>query len=182
MAANAATALAYQPAVFAGLQALVRMGTTAVGVLAIVLIVEQLSPQVRYGLSIYGAGGSFGAGIALAVLPLARLGDLSWRLLFAASARAAPLPFLGASGEGEPDPRRIRLGRTGLLAPLASEHRRSFVVLAVSSFLAAAYTTVAISFSFERLVNDVGSRWGPRFGSASSAGPSGGSVSSSAAG
>ena len=47
MAANAATALAYQPAVFAGLQALVRMGTTAVGVLAIVLIVEQLSPQVR---------------------------------------------------------------------------------------------------------------------------------------
>ena len=36
-----------QPAVFASLQALVRMGTTAVGVLAIVLIVEQLSPQVR---------------------------------------------------------------------------------------------------------------------------------------
>ena len=58
------------PSVFAGLQALVRMGTTAVGVLAMVLIVEQLSPQVRaYGLSIYGAGGSLGAGIALLALP-----------------------------------------------------------------------------------------------------------------
>ena len=158
MAANAATALAYQPAVFAGLQALVRMGTTAVGVLAIVLIVEQLSPQVRaYGLSIYGAGGSFGAGIALAVLPLARLGDLSWRLLFAASALGLLLlPFLARQVRESPIHDEYDLGRTGLLAPLASEHRRSFVVLAVSSFLAAAYTTVAISFSFERLVNDVG--------------------------
>ncbi len=158
MAANAATALAYQPSVFAGLQALVRMGTTAVGVLATVLIVEQLSPQVRaYGLSIYGAGGSFGAGIALLALPIARLGDESWRLLFAASVLGLLLlPFLARQVRESPIHDEYDLGRTGLLAPLSGGNRRNFVILSISSFLAAAYTTVAISFSFERLVSDVG--------------------------
>ena len=158
MAANAATALAYQPSVFAGLQALVRMGTTAVGVLATVLIVEQLSPQVRaYGLSIYGAGGSFGAGIALLALPIARLGDESWRLLFAASVLGLLLlPFLARQVRESPIHDEYDLGRTGLLAPLGGGNRRNFVILSISSFLAAAYTTVAISFSFERLVSDVG--------------------------
>ena len=117
------------------------------------------------------------------MLPLARLGDQSWRLLFAASALGLLLlPFLARQVRESPIHDEYDLGRTGLLAPLASEHRRSFVVLAVSSFLAAAYTTVAISFSFERLVNDVGLSVGTAVGSASSAGPSGGSVSSSAAG
>ncbi len=131
MAANAATALAYQPSVFAGLQALVRMGTTAVGVLATVLIVEQLSPQVRaYGLSIYGAGGSFGAGIALLALPIARLGDESWRLLFAASVLGLLLlPFLARQVRESPIHDEYDLGRTGLLAPLSGGNRRNFVIL-----------------------------------------------------
>ncbi len=110
-----------------------------------------------YGLSIYGAGGSFGAGIALVALPIARLGDQSWRLLFAASVLGLlALPFLARHVRESPIHDEYNLGRTGLLAPLGGANRRNFVVLAISSFLAAAYTTVAISFSFERLVNDVG--------------------------
>ncbi len=157
MAANGATAFAGGAGSFTLLQLLVRFGTTAVGVLAIVLLSEQLSPAVRaYGISIYGASGSFGAGLALMVLPIAGTGTAAWRYLFAASFLGLILlPFLRRQVRESPLFDGLA-PRAGLFAVMRAGTRTSFALLGAASFLAAAYSSVAISFTFERLVNDLG--------------------------
>jgi MFS family permease len=144
---------------FATAQAAVRLATAAVTSLGIVLIAEQISPAVRaYGISIYGAAGSVGAGLALAALPLADMGPNGWRLPFALGlVGLAAIPFL-----------RRRLGESAVFAGEA-EHPRAPIrellrgpfagrlrTAATIGFLAAAFFSVGLAFATERLVNDLG--------------------------
>ncbi len=119
MAANAATALAYQPAVFAGLQALVRMGTTAVGVLAIVLIVEQLSPA---GAGVRAVDLRGGRQLRRRDRPGGAAHRPTRRPVVAAALRRqrprlARPPLPRPACEREPDPRRVQPGQDRVARP-----------------------------------------------------------------
>jgi len=75
--ANAATAFVPNPTVYTALQGIVRMTATAVGVLALVYLAEELAPTIRaYGIAIYGGAASFGAGTAPSPRPNPRPGDI----------------------------------------------------------------------------------------------------------
>lgn len=155
-AATALTGLAVNPRMYAITQAAVRMSATAAAVLAVVLLAEGLRPGNRaYGISLFGAGGSFGAGLALFVLPVARLGPDAWRWLFASGAVGLLLiPFLAGQINESPAFRQPT-NRISLFAPLG-RHPRSFWILAAISFLAAAFTAVVATFNTERLISDLG--------------------------
>lgn len=156
--ANGLTALSTGGITYASLQALVRAGTAAVSILAGVLLSEHLSPAVRaYGISIYGAASSFGAGLALLALPIADLSDGAWRVLFAASSvGVVALPLLAAKLRESPIFARAPRQRVHLLSALGGVHARSFWLMAGASFLLAAFSAVGLAFTLERLVNDLG--------------------------
>jgi MFS family permease len=157
MIAAASTALVPSPLGYGTMQFGARAAAAAVGVLATVLLAENLSPEVRgYGMAIYGASGSFGAGLATFVLPVADLGAEAWRFIFASSiVGLIVLPLLRRRlTEGtafRTPPRRARL--SDVVRPPS---RRRFVPMAIISLTAAAFAAVGVSFSFERLVNDLG--------------------------
>jgi MFS family permease len=155
-AATAGVGSAWQ---FTAAQATVRLATAAVTSLGIVLVAEQISTPVRsYAIGIYGAAGSLGAGLALATLPLADRGPDGWRLPFALGlVGLVALPFL-----------RRRLGESAVFAA-EDEHPRApvrhlltgpwagrFWTVAAIGFLAAAFTSVGLAFTTERLVDDLG--------------------------
>lgn len=155
LVANAATALSPDIAMYTVLQTVVRMTASAVGALAIVMLAESLTPGLRaYGISIFGGAVSFGAGIALLLVPISDLGAEAWRFLYAASVIglfAAPVVI-----------RRLRESPlfvvpsepTPLWAPFLVASR--FWVVAVLSFLSASFSAPAATFAMERLVNGVG--------------------------
>lgn len=157
--AGAATSLVTAPWQFGAAQAAVRGATAAVAGLGMVLLAEQLSPAVRaYGISVYGAAGSFGAGLALMTLPLAEGGDNGWRAPFALAALGiAAVPFLRrrvSESRFYTDPSGISVLRLRDL--LVGGVSSRFRLAASINLLAAAFTTVGLSFSTERLVNDLG--------------------------
>ncbi len=157
MASTVATATVSSPWQFTAAQSLVRVGTAGVSSLVVVLLAEQLTPSIRaYGIALYGASGSLGAGLALLALPLADNGPSGWRYPFLLGAVGlVALPFLRKAVREsrlfEPDPRPLRIGEL-----VAGEHSRSFWLLGGTGFLAAAYSAVGIAFSTERLVNELG--------------------------
>jgi predicted MFS family arabinose efflux permease len=138
-------------------QAFLRVGTAAVAGLAVVIIAEQVPAEIRaYSISFYGAAVSLGAGAALATLPLAELGPDAWRiphLLIAVGLLA--LPFLiRAIPESEVYERAEHDGHWRDL--IAGSHRRNFWIVGAVGFLASMFTSVAIAFSTERLIQGVG--------------------------
>jgi MFS family permease len=157
--ASLLTAFTTTPWQFAAAQGLLRIGSAAGGTLAVVLLAEAVAPRMRaFSLSLFGAGGSFGAGLALLVLPLADLGPESWRIPFAlGGVGLAIVPFLAR-----------RVGESAVFEEIRRGPRVRFVELARGPFaarfwpvsgaalLAAAYTTVALAFSTERLVGSLG--------------------------
>jgi MFS family permease len=154
--ANSATALVPNPGAYTALQGIVRMSATAVGVLALVYLAEELAPAIRaYGIAIYGGAASFGAGTALFVLPVAETGREAWRYLFAASAIGVVfLPLLYSKlseSRAFHDPTR----RVHLFSALGGRHFANFWVFALISLLAAAFSAVSLAFALERLVNEL---------------------------
>jgi MFS family permease len=158
MVADFATGLSNSATVFTVLQSLVRITGTALGTLAVVLIAEEVRPQTRaFAISLYGAGGSFGAGLGLVVLPLADRGE-GWRLIFSLAAMGLIIvPFLFRSIHESPifeiveDPVKHPLIRL-----LASPFARVFWISAIAALLASAFSSVGLAFSTERLVDDLG--------------------------
>lgn len=175
--ASAGTALASTPVGFTLAQSVVRLSTAAVGTLGVVLVAERVEPSVRtFSIGLYGAGGSLGAGLGLAVLPLADLGPQAWRLPFALTAVGfLALPMLVR-----------RIDESRLFVPDLAEKARPFRQLLASGFsgrfwlsawaatLAAAFSTVALTFSTERLIADVGLSTGTAVGLSLGAGTLGG--------
>ncbi len=158
MVADFATGLSNSATLFTVLQSLVRITGTALGTLAVVLIAEEVRPQTRaFAISLYGAGGSFGAGLGLIVLPLADRGE-GWRLIFSLSALGLMIvPFLFRSIHESPIFEIVEEEvRHPLLRLLASPFAKVFWISAVAGLLASAFTSVGLAFSTERLVDDLG--------------------------
>jgi MFS family permease len=156
--AGAATAGVGSAWEFTAAQATVRLATAAVTSLGIVLVAEQMSQPVRaYGISIYGAAGSLGAGMALATLPLADRGPDGWRLPFALGlAGLVALPFLRRLGEGVVFTAEDEQPRAPVRHLLTGPWAARFWTVAAIGFLAAAFTSVGLAFATERLVDDLG--------------------------
>jgi SHS family lactate transporter-like MFS transporter len=158
MVADFATGLSNSATLFTIMQSLVRITGTALGTLAVVLIAEEVRPRTRaFAISLYGAGGSFGAGLGLLVLPLADLAD-GWRLIFSLSALALIIvPFLFRSIHESPIFEIVEQpARRPLLRLLASPFARVFWLSAIAVLLASAFSSVGLAFSTERLVDDLG--------------------------
>ena len=150
-------ATAFIPSVpaFVVSQAAVRIALVALASLSIVIIAEELTPQIRAtGIGIFGFAGSLGVGLGLLLLPIAEANENAWRVLFGlatlgllaypllnrflpesrAFVPAPPIPFYKALGMG------------------LSRH---FWPLAGISFFVAAFSAPAFDFVLERLINDL---------------------------
>jgi MFS family permease len=157
LVASAATALAHTAASYTMWQALTRMTGSAVGVMALVMLAETLQPGLRaYGMAFFGGAASFGAGCALVAIPINDFGPEMWRVLYAATALGfVALPaFVGRVRESP----LFTPGITGtsVWTPLHGATSRSFWLVAMVSFLAAAFSAVGASFATERLVDNLG--------------------------
>ena len=136
---------------------ILRTGTAAVSGLAIVLLAEKTSRQIRaYAISFYGAAVSLGSGFALMALPLADRGGESWRtphLLIGVGFLLLPFLLRNVPESEiyleEPDGGRWR----ELIAGQWSN--RFWIILAVG-FFASAFGAVGAAFSTEYLINRVG--------------------------
>jgi len=154
--ANLATAFAPDPVTFTIAQSGARIAVIAVAGLATVILAEELSPRVRaLGIGIYALAGAVGSGIGLALLPIAENSETSYRALFAfTGVGLLALPvlsrFLTESRAYVQYENKVTF-RTALKAGLG----RHFWPLAAIAFLIAAYSSPAIAFVMERLVDDL---------------------------
>lgn len=154
--ANLLTALIADPRAFTAFQATARVGTIAIGALAVVVLAEEVAPAIRsYAIGLYALFGSMGTGLGLWLRPLADNGADTWRILFALS--AAPLltaPFLAArikeSRAYVSRPQRPPLG-----AVLRAPHGRRFWPMAGLSFAISAFTAPAANLALVRLENQL---------------------------
>jgi len=153
--ANVATAFSPNPATYTALQTVVRMTGSAVGALALVMLAESLTPGLRaYGISVFGGAVSFGAGVALLLVPISDLGPEAWRYLYGASA-AGLLVFPFVMVRLRESPLFVATDKpTPVWAPLLDATK--FWIVAVLSFLSAGFSAPAATFAMERLVNEVG--------------------------
>lgn len=155
---GAAAGLAVESWQFGTAQAVLRTGTAAVSGLAVVLLAEQVTAGIRaYAISFYGAAVSFGSGIALMTLPLADRGGESWRtpyLLSALGLLALPLLIRRIP---DTNPVFERASHTGHWSELTlGPFSRTFWIVAVIGFLASAFSSVALAFSTERMIDEIG--------------------------
>jgi predicted MFS family arabinose efflux permease len=152
--ASASSGLSTTPFGFGGSQALVRGATSGLSALGVVWLAEHLRPHVRaYGVGLYGAAGSLGAGLAVLGLPLA---ELDWRLPYFATGIGLLLfpVLLRRIAETPGDRLAQRVARF-------ADHRRLvgnrlFVLAALAALLPAAYSSLGLAFLTERLVGAVG--------------------------
>jgi MFS family permease len=154
-AAAGTTAIVANPLQFTLLQGIVRVATTSVTALAVVVLAENLSAPVRaYGISLYGAAGSLGAGMALMTLPLA---EDNFRIPYALSLVGLPLLVVLSRGLGETRATHVvEVPRGRLRMVLGSGYRRSFLLASSATILTSAFFAVGLAFSTERMVNDLG--------------------------
>jgi MFS family permease len=150
--ATGASAFAVAPWQFGLTQSLVRVAVSALSALGVVWLAEHLSPHVRaYGVSLYGAAGSLGAGAALLALPLA---EQNWRLPYGLSlAGLLLLPVLFRRLEESPLIPELNTQRFNLRRSLGDQ---KFVLASIAGLLPAAFSAVGLSFSTERMVGSLG--------------------------
>ena len=149
--ASVAGGLATSPLQFGLSQGLVRGATSGLSTLGVVWLAEHLPPRIRaYGVGIYGAAGSFGAGLAVIGLPLA---EADWRTpYFLTGAGLLLLPVLAyrikeGGGLRTATPRQV--DTSFLQTPV-------FLIAALTSLLPSAFSSLGLAFLTERLVNQVG--------------------------
>lgn len=147
---------------FAALQAVSRAAGAAVGTLVVVLIAEQVAPGVRaFAISLYGAGGSFGAGLGLIALPIAEIGPNGWRALFAIGAVGlVALPLLVRNVHESPiyevQDQAAILGTAPLRDLIRSDFSGRLYLTGAINLLVNIFMALTLAFSIERLVGDVG--------------------------
>jgi len=156
-AANLATAFAPSLAVFALLQSVARIGNIAIGALALVVLTEQIDPEVRgYAAAVFSLFVSMGVGFGLLLSRFAEVNQEAWRILFGVG--ATPLLFfpLVLIHLKESRAFRGRPSRPSLMAALRGGSRRRFWPMAGISFCVAALAGVAANFILIRLNNHLG--------------------------
>ncbi|MEX1288324.1 MAG: MFS transporter [Acidimicrobiia bacterium] len=149
-----ATGWADTAAQFTIAQTIMRGATTTAGALVVVLIAEVFRPGFRaFGMGIYAAAASLGAGLSLLLLPLAENAPEAWQTLFRLSLLGAvAIPFLLRI----PAPPVPQVPRRAVWRPLAPPHAVFFWPIALASAGFAAFTAVQVGFAQERFINDLG--------------------------
>lgn len=149
--ASASSGFATGPLGFGMAQAVVRGATSGLSALGVVWLAENIGPHVRaYGVGLYGAAGSLGAGIAVLGLPLA---DLDWRLpYFATGIGIVLLPILARRVAESPRNRTAPPATTRVGDPRRLLRNRVFLLAGAAALLPAAYSSLGLSFLTERLV------------------------------
>lgn len=144
---TAVTAAAPSLAALTASQTVSRGFTTAVALLLVVVVAEEMPAGSRaYGASLLTMTGALGAGICLWLLPLAEVGPRAWRILF-----VVPLLFLPAVrsiGRHLPESRRFRHVHAHAHWP---GHYGRLVLLGVSALLMSVFTTPASQLQNEFL-------------------------------
>ena len=159
---NLGTALLPGEVLFTVSQSVTRVAVIAVAALAVVILSEELSPQVRaLGIGIYALAGALGTGLGLILLPIAESSDDAYRTLFgftAAGLLVLPLlmRFLKESRA------YVRYAKpVGFRQALAAGLGRHFWPLAGMAFFIAAFSSPAFDFVLERLIDDLEWETGP---------------------
>lgn len=136
-------------------QTAARTASTAMAIVIGIYAIEEMPAGSRaFAVSVLAMTGALGAGMCVAVLPLADIGPGGWRLLYLVPLAFAPAVWRQASRLGET--RRFEAtgpaGASGSHTAVAparrsraerSANRRRFVLLAVSALLLAMFTTPA---------------------------------------
>jgi MFS family permease len=154
---NLATAVFPGVVLFGASQSLARIGIVAASALAVVLLAEELTPGLRsFGIGIWALAGALGNGTSLWLLPFAERGTEGWRFLFALSALGVfvfPLlyRYLKESQAFTHPEYHVPLS-----AVVREGHGQYLWTLGAMALLLTAFTTVAISFGLERLIDDLG--------------------------
>lgn len=149
------TAFVPTTAVYVVSQSVVRIAVIAIAALGMVLLAEELSPEIRaYGMGLYGLAGSLGVGTGLLLLPIAEGADTGWRILFAlAGLGLFAIPMLMRF---LPESKAFTPGRPiSFIAALKMGLGRHFWPLAGVSFFVSAFSAPAFDFVLERLINDL---------------------------
>ncbi len=155
--ATGATAFAVAPSLYAALQILARMGSAAMAMLATVLLAEQVRWDNRaWAISFYATAVALGSGAGLLALPLAQMNENGWRLLFGASVLGLPCYFLLSMRLGESQIFRYTERHTLFIYPLIGRYAGRFWLAALYGLSISAFSAVAVTFAFERLVNELG--------------------------
>lgn len=154
--ASLLTAVAPSPVWFTTAQGMSRISTATVGTLAIVLLAEGIRPEFRaFSIGLYAAAGSLGAGLGQLMLPVAALDPDAWRYAFALPAVGVfAFPLLRTVEESKLVD--VTQRTVPIRAILTGPHSRSFWIAGGAAFSAAAFPAVALAFTTERLVNDLG--------------------------
>lgn len=155
-AANLATSFAGTVGSFAFAQSVARIGTIAIGALAVVVLAEEVRPMVRsYAVGLYVLVGSMGTGFGLLASSFAEASPEAWRWLFAVSSipiLALPLLIRHLDESAAFDADGVR---PPLAAALGRGYGRRFWPLAGISFALAAFSGPAANFVLIRLENDL---------------------------
>ena len=157
LTATGVTALAISPSLYTAFQVMARMGSAAMAMLATVLLAEQVRWDNRaWAISFYATAVALGSGAGLLALPVAQTNEQGWRLLFVASLVGLPLYLLLRVRLRESKVFRYSERRANFIYPLIGRYAGRFWLAAIYSLSISAFSAVAVTFAFERLVNDLG--------------------------
>jgi MFS family permease len=149
------TAFVPATAAYVVAQSVVRVSVVAIAAIGMVLLAEELSPDIRgYGMGLYGLAGSLGVGTGLLLLPIAERADSAWRILFAlAGLGLLAIPMLMRY---LPESRAYRPGKPiSFISALRLGLGKHFWPIAGVSFFVSAFSAPAFDFVLERLINDL---------------------------
>ncbi len=153
---NLVTALVPGVVAFAVGQSLTRIGIVAAAALTTVILVEELTPQIRaFGLGIHAVAASMGGGLGLILLPIAERSEDAWRVLFGLGGFGLVLfpllvKFLGES-------RAFIRYRTAVTfrRALRAGLGKHFWPLAGMAFFIALFSSPTLDLALERLIVDL---------------------------
>ncbi len=154
LVASTVTSVSQSIRIYALAQTVTRLAITAGVIIGTVIIVETVHGKGRtYAVSLFGAAVSLGAGIATAALPIADLTMEGWRWVFASSAIGLlAIPRLRKEID---EPISIASPADGAWYRTMA-NRADFWRMSAASFLFAIFSTVAVAFIIEHLIESLG--------------------------
>jgi MFS family permease len=155
IASTTLTAATRSAAEFTVLQSLGRIASAAVGTLGAVLVAESITPRFRaFGIGVFAAAASFGAGGGQLMLLVADNGPEAWRIPFAVTAVGViALPWFWRLTES---PLAVKQKSVPVAILLRGRLARRFWISGLAALMAAALPAVSIAFVNERLINGLG--------------------------
>lgn len=140
---------------FTMLQSVGRVASAAVGTLGAVLVAESITPRFRaFGIGVFAAAASFGAGGGQLMLLVADNGPQTWRIPFAAAGLGVlALPWFWKLTES---PLAVTQAKVPVAILLRGRLAKRFWISGLAALMAAALPAVSIAFVNERLINGLG--------------------------